>query len=71
MGFESWMADRGADLMRPGRKDEPPSFGSLGRIRQWIEPVFATCEASSGSSATASDAAGALRPWLGRCRGAR
>ena len=38
--FEGWMADRGAEFLRPDRKDEPLQFGSLGRARQWIESVF-------------------------------
>lgn len=40
--FEVWMADRGATFLRPDRKDEPPRFGSLGRIRQSIES-WVTC----------------------------
>lgn len=46
--FEGWMADRGADFMRPDRKNERPRFGSLGRIRQWIESVFWTCKGQLG-----------------------
>lgn len=46
--FEAWMADRGAVFLRPDRKDEPPRFGSLGRVRQWIESVFATCKGQFG-----------------------
>jgi len=26
--------------MRPDRRDEAPRFGSLGRVRQWIEAIF-------------------------------
>src|SRR5213595_4218424 len=51
--FEGWMADRGAEFLRPDRKDEPLQFGSLGRVRQWIESVFWTCKDSSASTATA------------------
>lgn len=47
-GFEGWMADRGASFLRPDRKDEEPRFGSLGRIRQWIESVFWTCKGQLG-----------------------
>lgn len=36
------MASLGALLLRPDRKDEPPRFGSLGGIRQWIESTFDT-----------------------------
>lgn len=46
--FEGWMADRGATFLRPDRKDEEPRFGSLGRIRQWIESVFWTCKGQLG-----------------------
>lgn len=46
--FEGWMADRGATFLRPDRKDEEPRFGSLGRIRQWIESVFWTCKGQFG-----------------------
>jgi Transposase DDE domain len=42
--FESFMASLGADFRRPDRKDEPPRFGSLGALRQWIESVFWTCK---------------------------
>ena len=46
--FEGWVADRGATFLRPDRKDEEPRFGSLGRIRQWIESVFWTCKGQFG-----------------------
>jgi hypothetical protein len=46
--FERWIADRGATFLRPDRKDERPRFGSLGRIRQWIESVFWTCKGQLG-----------------------
>lgn len=46
--FEGWMADRGATFLRPDRKDEEPRFGSLGRIRQWVESVFWTCKGQLG-----------------------
>ena len=46
--FEQWMADRGAHFLRPDRKDEAPRFGSLGRVRQWIESVFWTCKGQLG-----------------------
>jgi hypothetical protein len=51
--FERWMAGRGATFLRPDRRDEKPRFGSLGRVRQWIESVFGPARASSASSATA------------------
>jgi Transposase DDE domain len=46
--FEGWMADRGAEFLRPDRKDEPLRFGSLGRVRQWIESLFWTCKGQLG-----------------------
>ena len=46
--FEGWIADRGATFLRPDRRDERPRFGSLGRIRQWIESVFWTCKGQLG-----------------------
>jgi hypothetical protein len=46
--FEAFMASRGANFLRPDRKDERPRFGSLGRVRQWIESVFWTCKGQLG-----------------------
>lgn len=46
--FEAFMADRGARFLRPDRKNEPARFGSLGKVRQWIESVFATCKGQLG-----------------------
>lgn len=46
--FEAFMAERGAEFLRPDRKGERPRFGSLGRIRQWIESVFWTCKGQLG-----------------------
>lgn len=40
--FEQHVAALGAQLLRPDRKNEPARFGSLGRIRQWIESTFDT-----------------------------
>ena len=40
--FEAHVTSLGARLLRPDRKDEPPRFGSLGGIRQWIESTFDT-----------------------------
>ena len=40
--LEQLIAGYGARLLRPNRKDEPRRFGSLGRIRQWIESLFDT-----------------------------
>lgn len=46
--FESFVAEQGARLLRPDRKDEQPRFGPLGHIRQWIESVFWTCKGQLG-----------------------
>jgi Transposase DDE domain len=46
--FEEFMRRRGAAFLRPDRRDEAPRFGSLGRIRQWIESVFWTCKGQLG-----------------------
>ena len=40
--FEQLVTALGARLLRPDRKNEPPRFGSLGGIRQWIESTFDT-----------------------------
>ncbi|HUP25231.1 MAG TPA: IS982 family transposase [Thermoanaerobaculia bacterium] len=40
--FEQLVTSLGGTLIRPDRRDEPPRFGSLGRIRQWIESTFDT-----------------------------
>ena len=42
--FESHIASLGARFVRPDRKDEPPRYGSLGKIRQWTWSVFWTCK---------------------------
>src|SRR4051812_14303297 len=40
--FEHHVAALGGRLLRPDRRNEPPRFGSLGGIRQWIESTFDT-----------------------------
>ena len=40
--FERSCARLGAIFLRPDRKDEPPRFGPLGGIRQWIESIIDT-----------------------------
>ena len=40
--FEQHVRSLGATILRPDRKDEPPRFGSLGSMRQWIESTFDT-----------------------------
>jgi hypothetical protein len=41
--FEAFITDDlGAHFARPDRKDEPARFGTLARVRQWIEAIFDT-----------------------------
>jgi Transposase DDE domain len=40
--FEQHIHSLGGTILRPDRRDEPPRFGSLGRIRQRIESIFDT-----------------------------
>jgi hypothetical protein len=40
--FEQHVAALGGTFLRPDRKNEPPRFGKLGGIRQWIESAFDT-----------------------------
>ena len=40
--FEQHVRSLGGTILRPDRKDEPPRFGSLGRIRQRIESIIDT-----------------------------
>jgi hypothetical protein len=40
--FEALMAELGAILLRPDRRDERPRFGGLGGIRQWVESIINT-----------------------------
>lgn len=40
--FEEHITSLGGTILRPDRRDEPPRFGSLGGIRQWIESTFDT-----------------------------
>jgi hypothetical protein len=40
--LDQLVAGYGATLLRPDRKDEPRRFGSLGKVRQWIESTFDT-----------------------------
>jgi hypothetical protein len=40
--FEQHVKTLGGTFLRPDRKDEPPRFGNLGGIRQWIESTFDT-----------------------------
>ncbi len=42
--FEQFMASLDATFMRPDRRNEPPRFGKLGAVRQWVESVFWTCK---------------------------
>lgn len=40
--LEARVAELGARLVRPDRKDEPARHGSLGPVRQWIESIIDT-----------------------------
>lgn len=40
--FEALVAELGARLLRPDRRDERPRFGSLGGVRQWVESTIDT-----------------------------
>ena len=40
--FDAGVAELGAALVRPDRKDEPYRFGNLGGVRQWIEAIIDT-----------------------------
>ena len=42
--FEQIARSFTAGLLRPDRRDEPPRFGSLGGIRQWIESIIDTAK---------------------------
>ena len=40
--LQARVAELGATLLRPDRKDEPARHGSLGPVRQWIESIIDT-----------------------------
>jgi len=40
--FEALMTELGASFVRPDRKGEPPRFGGLGGVRQWVESIIDT-----------------------------
>jgi hypothetical protein len=46
--FDQVVAAHGAVLLRPDRADEPHRFGSLGRVRQWIESMFQSLKGQLG-----------------------
>lgn len=46
--FEQFVAQLGATLLRPDRKDEPRRFGPLGGMRQWVESVIDTLKGQLG-----------------------
>lgn len=46
--FEAFVAGMGATMVRPDRKDEPPRFGSLGGVRQWIESIIDSLKGQLG-----------------------
>jgi hypothetical protein len=45
---EEHVAGLGARLLRPDRRDEPPRFGSLRPVRQWIESIIDTLKGQLG-----------------------
>jgi hypothetical protein len=46
--FQALVADMGAALVRPDRKDEQPRFGNLGGMRQWVESIIDTVKGQLG-----------------------
>lgn len=46
--FEALVTGMGATLVRPDRHDEPPRFGTLGGMRQWIESIIDTLKGQLG-----------------------
>ena len=46
--FQTHIASLQAVLLRPDRADEPHRYGSLGRVRQWIESAFDTLKGQLG-----------------------
>jgi Transposase DDE domain len=46
--FDQVVAAHGAVLVRPDRADERHRFGSLGRVRQWIESMFQSLKGQLG-----------------------
>jgi hypothetical protein len=46
--FEQLVAELDVRLVRPDRVDEPPRFGNLGGVRQWIDAIFDTLKDQLG-----------------------
>jgi Transposase DDE domain len=46
--LEAHLHRLGAHLVRPDRTDEPPRFGSLGGMRQWVESILDTLKDQLG-----------------------
>jgi hypothetical protein len=46
--FHAQVAELGAVLVRPDRRDEPHRWGSLGGIRQWVESIIDTLKEQLG-----------------------
>jgi hypothetical protein len=46
--FETHLRDLHTYLLRPDRRDEPPRFGPLGGMRQWVESVIDTLKDQLG-----------------------
>jgi hypothetical protein len=52
--FERIVASLDVTLTRPDRKDEPPRFGSLGCVRQWIESIINAAQSQLSLELTAT-----------------
>lgn len=64
--FEAFVTeDLGVRLIRPDRRDEPPRFGALGGIRQWIESVFDTLKDQLGLERHGGRTAGGVYARVG------
>jgi hypothetical protein len=46
--FAQQVGQLGVVLVRPDRRDEPPRWGSLGGIRQWVESIIGTLKGQLG-----------------------
>lgn len=49
--FEAFVAGMGATLVRPDRRNEPPRFGKLGGMRQWVESIIDSLKGQLGLEA--------------------
>jgi len=63
--FEGWMADRGAEFLRPDRRDEPANSDRSGACASGSNRSFGPARDSSASSATAPAHSRACAPASG------